>query len=123
VRRPIGTTGQWVLGLAVGATATLLFALVPTVGFIVYAALGIVLMRVGRLASLGGLLFATGVWFAYFQYQQIANCDAFNAHGGTCQMGETITSDAIVLAFVAAGAALSVYALARVGKRSVRGGE
>ena len=102
----------WILGLLAGLIGTWVAALVPIVGVPVLALVALALILRGPRAAIGGgMLLATGLWFAYFQYQQIANCDTFNATGGFCQMGDTSVNTAIVLVFSAAGAALSVYAL------------
>lgn len=107
--------------MAAGFIGTWLAALVPIVGVLFYALVAIALVLVGpALAAGSAMLLTTGLWFAYFESSQMSNCEHVNATGGLCQMGDTTTNVGIVLAFVAAGAALSVYAL---GKRSVRGGE
>ena len=113
----------WALGLAAGLIGTWIAALVPVVGVPILALVALALvLREPRAAIGGGMLLATGLWFAYFQYNQIANCDAINATGGVCQMGDTSANTTIVFMFIAAGAAFSIYALF-LGKRSLRGGE
>jgi hypothetical protein len=116
-------TWAWILGLAAGFIGTWIAALVPIVGVPILALVALALVLRGPKAAVGGaMLLATGLWFAFFEYQQLANCDAINATNGVCQMGDTTSNTAIVFAFVFAGAALSVYALF-LGKRSLRGGE
>jgi len=114
-RRPLSAihpTAEWVLGLLTAFVGAWVAALVPIVGTPVSGLVALALVLRGPRAAVGGgMLLMTGLWFAYFQYQQLANCDAFNAHGGICQMGDTSGNTAIVLVFVSVGAALSVYAL------------
>lgn len=104
--------GRWLFGLAIGAAATWLFALAPIPGVLVYVAAGLLLARTRRATPCGAALFATGVWFAYLGDRSIANCDAINATGGICQMGDTTFPTIAALAFLAAGTVLAVYGLA-----------
>ncbi|HEX4743427.1 MAG TPA: hypothetical protein VFW12_02015 [Candidatus Limnocylindria bacterium] len=112
MRRPVVMAGRWLLGLAVGAAATWVFAVAPFPGVLVYVAAGLLLARTRRVAPRGAALFATGVWFAYLAYRTIASCDAINASGGICQMGDTTFQTFAALAFLAAGTLLSVYGFA-----------
>jgi hypothetical protein len=107
----VDPTAGWVLGLLTGFVGTWVAVLVPFIGVPIYALVALALVLRGpRAAVAGGMLLMTGVWFAYLQYQQLVNCEAFNARGGICQMGDTRGNTTIVFVFVAAGAALSIYA-------------
>jgi hypothetical protein len=120
-RRPLRPVSAWLLGLAAGFIGTWVAALEPILGVPIYALVAVALVLVGPALAFGSaMLLMTGLWFAYFQADQIANCARFNTGSGFCEMGDMTTNVGILLAFVFAGAALSVYAL---GKRSLRGGE
>ena len=117
-------TAAWVLGLVWGVVGTLAALYVPLYGVLMYAVLAaaLVLRARARAAVGGGLLLATGVWFAYLDQSMTAQCEAMNTANGSCTVVDANGQLIPALTFVLVGAALSVYALV-FGKRSVRGGE
>jgi hypothetical protein len=103
-------TAAWLVGLLAGLVGMLVATLAPTVGvpLLALVALGLVL-RGPRAAIGGGMLLAIGLWFSYLHFSMIARCEAMNTASGSCTVVDA--NGAPALAFVAAGAALSVYAL------------
>jgi hypothetical protein len=105
-------TAAWLVGLLAGLVGMLVAALAPTVGVPVLALIALVLVLRGPRAAIGGgMLLATGLWFSYFHFSMIARCEAMNTASGSCTVVDANGTLLPALTFVAAGAALSVYAL------------
>lgn len=118
---PLHPTWAWLLGLAAGFVGTWISILATVYGVPIYALVAAgLLLRGPRAAFGGGMLFMTGLWFAYFHASMLARCAAANTASGSCTVIDASGTLIPALAFVLAGAGLSVYALGNARRAASR---
>ena len=103
----------WLLGFLVGVAGTLVSLEVGVLGLALYAFMVLTLVSTRSVAPFGGASLATGIWFSYAQWQSVAQCEAFNAHGGFCEIYDAWIGGVIAAGFLVVGVSLSAYALLR----------
>ena len=111
---------EWLIGvvLALAVIATAFFPFVFVYAFVGALAIALVItLGAHRFSAGGGVLLPVGLWMTWIHFDAIQRCAEAQ---GSCTVVDASGTAAPAIAFVFAGAVLSLYGL---GKRSARGGE
>ena len=106
---------DWFAGLAVGAAAGFLLAVLPTLGAVLAVVFAVPALRSRtRVAALGGLLVGMPAVWLTIMGMAAARCAAFDGQPGQeCGMGDIWGWGAIVVGLLAIGLVLTVRSMRR----------